>query len=296
MYVGRSEPPRLHGLGVYFGVPLVLGFAVGIHQGGFGRYFSVWGSLVVWEVHFLIFWACCLGAAALLSAIPRYRLLPLLPRLISSAVLGALISRPIFWVTYQLRTAYAMQAGASPEAVARPIRVFEFSGEFALMLLQLYGPNIVLWTVCCWTLSKLVPIPVLTWSDGGDVPMKVAEAAAFRRSDNDIGPGWISRLKPEIGRKLCWLKAEGHYVRVRTTLGTDLIHYRLSDAVEQLASLGLQVHRSYWISYEALRAPATRIESGAIQLDTGETIPIGPTYLVKVREAREIALASANAS
>jgi hypothetical protein len=284
--VSKSEQRRLHSFGAYFGVPLILGFAVGVHQGGFGRYFSLWGSLVVWEVHFLIFWACCMAAAALLSTLPRVDAIPVLARLLVSAGFGAAISRPIFWVTYQLRAAYAMQLGASAEAVSRPIQIFELSPEFALLMVELYGPNILIWTVCCLAISKYVPIPFVNGAGEVAAVDTGTRSEELDRPGREADPAWLSRVKPEIGRKLRWLKAEGHYVQVNTALGTDLIHYRLSDAVEQLAGLGLQVHRSYWLSYEALRDPTTRIESGSIRLGPNEVIPIGQTYLVKVREAQ----------
>jgi hypothetical protein len=284
--VSQSEQRRLHSFGAYFGVPLVLGFAVGVHQGGFGRYFSLWGSLVVWEVHFLIFWACCMAAAAVVRTLPRVQAFPLLARLFLCAVLGAAISRPIFWVTYQLRTAYAMQLGASADAVSRPIKIFELSPEFALLMVELYGPNVLIWTVCCLAISKYLPIPFVDGGGEAAAVGTVRQGGGFDRPGREADPAWLSRVKPEIGRKLRWLKAEGHYVRVNTALGTDLIHYRLSDAVEQLAGLGLQVHRSYWLSYDVLRDPETRIESGSIRLGLEETIPIGQTYLVKVREAQ----------
>jgi hypothetical protein len=206
--------------------------------------------------------------------------------LILCAVLGAAISRPIFWVTYQLRTAYAMQLGASADAVSRPIQIFELSPEFALLMVELYGPNVLIWTVCCLAISQYVPIPFIGGAGEAAAVDTEKRGEGLDRPARGADPAWLSRVKPEIGRKLRWLKAEGHYVRVNTALGTDLIHYRLSDAVEQLAGLGLQVHRSYWLSYDVLRDPETRIESGSIRLGLGETIPIGQTYLVKVREAQ----------
>jgi hypothetical protein len=278
----RSEQGHLDSLRVYFGVPLVLGFAVGVHQAGFGRYFSLWGSLVVWEVHFLIFWTCCMAASYVLRGFRRFRKAPLLARLMASALLGALISRPIFWITYQLRTAYAMQLGASREAVSRPIQIFDPSPEFALLMVELYGPNVLIWTVCCLAISRFVPIPFVDWERPS---VDLQSTPGNVRADRQSAPAWLTRVKPEIGRDLRWLKAEGHYVRVRTSLGTDLIHYRLSDAIGQLADSGLQVHRSYWISFDALRDERTRVENGCILLGPDEAIPIGPSYLVKVREA-----------
>lgn len=54
------------------------------------------------------------------------------------------------------------------------------------------------------------------------------------------------------------IRAEEHYIRVVTDHQEVLIRYRLSDAVSQLPEeAGMRVHRSYWLSYDAVvhRAP-----------------------------------------
>ncbi|WP_223191344.1 LytTR family DNA-binding domain-containing protein [Paracoccus thiocyanatus] len=54
------------------------------------------------------------------------------------------------------------------------------------------------------------------------------------------------------------IRAEEHYIRVVTDHQEVLIRYRLSDAVSQLPEdAGMRVHRSYWLSYDAIvqRAP-----------------------------------------
>ena len=288
--VSRSEQPYLAGLRAYFFVPILLGFALGVHRAGFGRYFSAWGSIVVWEVHFIIFWGCCMAASAALLAIPKLRPLDLRARLLIAAVLGAILCRPIFWITYQLRAAYALQFGADASTVSRPIEIFDPSIRFLLLMVELYGPNIAMWMVSSWALAQYLPIPFLNWyaadaGERGDDNERPTELAKMDgRSEKEVGLAWIARVKPEIGRKLRWLKAEGHYVQVRTCLGSDLIHYRLSDAVDQLGHLGLQVHRSYWVSYDAIHEEGTRFAAGSIRFADGEEVPIGPSYLMKVRE------------
>jgi hypothetical protein len=288
--VSRSEQPYFAGLRAYFFVPILLGFALGVHRAGFGRYFSAWGSIVVWEVHFIIFWGCCMAASAVLLAIPGLRSVDLRIRLVVAALLGAMLCRPIFWITYQLRAAYALQFGADARTVSRPIEIFDPSVRFLLLMVELYGPNIAMWTVSSWALTQYLPIPFLHCTGaatGGSVDndeRRTEAASRDLRGEREVELAWIGRVKPEIGRKLRWLKAEGHYVQVRTSLGCDLIHYRLSDAVDQLGHLGLQVHRSYWVAYDAIREEGVRFDAGSIRFADGEEVPVGPSYLMKVRE------------
>ncbi|WP_219848865.1 LytTR family DNA-binding domain-containing protein, partial [Paracoccus sp. FO-3] len=49
------------------------------------------------------------------------------------------------------------------------------------------------------------------------------------------------------------IRAEEHYIRVVTKEQEVLVRYRLSDAVTQLPEdAGMRVHRSYWLSYDAI--------------------------------------------
>ncbi|MEM9302897.1 MAG: LytTR family DNA-binding domain-containing protein [Pseudomonadota bacterium] len=58
------------------------------------------------------------------------------------------------------------------------------------------------------------------------------------------------RLRQGTLRALC---AEGHYVRAWTDQGSDLVLFRLKDAVRELAGIeGMQVHRSWWVARAAI--------------------------------------------
>ncbi|WP_147278014.1 MULTISPECIES: LytTR family DNA-binding domain-containing protein [Paracoccus] len=49
------------------------------------------------------------------------------------------------------------------------------------------------------------------------------------------------------------IRAEEHYIRIITKEQEVLVRYRLSDAVSQLPEdAGMRVHRSYWLSYDAI--------------------------------------------
>lgn len=74
-------------------------------------------------------------------------------------------------------------------------------------------------------------------------------------------------------RMIC---AEEHYVRITTTTGVHLLRFRFSDAISQLPDeVGIQVHRSYWLSYDAIAGRA-RLPDGRtlVTLWNGETVTV----------------------
>lgn len=82
------------------------------------------------------------------------------------------------------------------------------------------------------------------------------------------------------------ISAEDHYLRVHTSLGSDLILLRLSDAVRELETApGLRVHRSWWVAHSAIRG--TRRDSGKLilLLEGGLEVPVSKTFLPRVRAA-----------
>lgn len=64
---------------------------------------------------------------------------------------------------------------------------------------------------------------------------------------------FLDRLPPALGTQVIALEMEDHYVRAHTTLGSELILMRLSDAVGELDGIdGRQVHRSWWVARDAV--------------------------------------------
>ncbi len=269
----------------YYAAPILTGLMIGYHQAGVGRMLTRGASIVVWEIHLLIFWSACLIVLGLLSRARWFSRLPIPARLSLVAVIGLLIARPIYLVSYQLRTAYLVKEGGDPAAVAQAVKIFEFSGNFFSRALDLYGPDILFWLAINLLLQRTVALPFLP----SPQPRNDAGLAweGTRAAPSLIELPLLQRVKPAIGRELYWLKAEGHYTLVQTALGSDLVLCRFGDAVVQLASDGTQVHRSYWASNAILTHPRTRIGDGVITIADGRTIPIGPSYLAHVKHLRQ---------
>lgn len=94
------------------------------------------------------------------------------------------------------------------------------------------------------------------------------------------------RLPPEArGRILC-LEMEDHYVRVHTDRGSTLVLMRLSDAINEAQPVpGRQVHRSWWVSDEAVEGFERNGRTGAIRLVNGARAPVSQRYLRSVEDS-----------
>jgi DNA-binding LytR/AlgR family response regulator len=94
----------------------------------------------------------------------------------------------------------------------------------------------------------------------------------------------LSRLPSRLGDEIVALEAEDHYLRVHTTLGSNLILMRLSDAIAGIEpDLGLQVHRSWWVADDAICEIIRSEQRTHLKLSNGLLVPVGRTYSAAVR-------------
>ena len=93
-------------------------------------------------------------------------------------------------------------------------------------------------------------------------------------------PRLFDRLAPGLqsGRLLA-LKSEGHYLKVYTDQGSELILMRLKDAIAETEPVaGMQVHRSWWL---ARRSPIERRTTDGrieLRLDEETWVPISRNH------------------
>lgn len=94
-----------------------------------------------------------------------------------------------------------------------------------------------------------------------------------------------SRLPPEAG--LLAITAEEHYVRVITDRGADLIRYRFSEALGELADdpRGMQVHRSWWVRIDAVTGTNCKGRSMVLALRDGQVVPVSLAFRAAVLRA-----------
>jgi hypothetical protein len=97
---------------------------------------------------------------------------------------------------------------------------------------------------------------------------------------------FAERIPSHLGSDLLAIASEDHYLRVMTSQGSDLILMRLGDALRELdPARGMQVHRSWWVAFEAVAG--SRRDNGklVLVLSNGQAVPVSRTFLPAVRAA-----------
>lgn len=207
-----------------------------------------------------------------------YVLRPLAPRFISivilSGIVGGLAARP--FVVYIIGSFLGAAQGDQATPVAAP--QFIWSVEWLLGFVQEAGVILLLWIGANLMMRGPLHLPRF-----GYAPLlsarRYAAATAEDSLDSVPDPAFINRLQNITPDAIIALEAEDHYVRVHTENTSELIHYRFTDAVNELrGQSGMQVHRSFWVNKAAIEAVVKRSRSYDIILKDGKRIPVGQTY------------------
>lgn len=98
---------------------------------------------------------------------------------------------------------------------------------------------------------------------------------------------FLGRLSAHPDTDLIYLKMNDHYVEAVTSAGSEIILMRFADAVAELAGMGMQVHRSYWVSYRSVVRLERDRHRRYVELAGAHKIPVSRTYLPAVRLAVE---------
>ena len=93
----------------------------------------------------------------------------------------------------------------------------------------------------------------------------------------------FDRIPSHLGHDIIFLKAVEHYTQVTTTRDNTLVLLRFSDTVTSLGSLGIQVHRSYWVAYRHIKLQHTRGDRVFLQLSGGHEVPVSRPHRADVQ-------------
>lgn len=130
-------------------------------------------------------------------------------------------------------------------------------------------------------LSVVLPVNALLWVliDLRAQPPAVAASAA---TDT---PDFLRKTHGIRTTDVIALRSEEHYVRVLTATGSELVYGRLTDAIAQMPdSLGLQVHRSWWVADRAVESARRGARRFRLELVDGSTVPVSDRFQARVRE------------
>ena len=238
LWSGKPRELALKGMFVF-----ILGVALGT-AGPYGTYDTVplHIRLSFWVFILLMPWACweCLMAFAR----------RILPRNLGARTMMALLM-PVFAVIGSL---FATGSSAL---------VF---GLGDLSFLQAWAASLASWML----FSFLIVLPLAVIAD--------ALSRQEQRKGGENLLGFFATKLPEKlrGGALVALHSEGHYLRVYTTTGDDLILMSMEDAMTALSAYpGIRTHRSWWMAADQIDAKTRRDSSlTSILTKTSLDVPV----------------------
>ena len=272
----------------YLGVPLLLGFLLGwLHVGRTARWATEIAVLYWVGMSLASTWLLAGATAAIAPASRRLRLPLWLTLIVGQLLGGTLLVRPFAlaflpWVN-----------GFVPPADAAPLH----DGSLATFLRYLPS-NVVMWVGLNLLFYYGLRMPRFGYvprPGGSNETVASASAPAAARSERaipaapSVAPAgaapartFMERVRPERRGALYALRAEGHYLRVYTERGSELVLYRLSDALDEVpAGDGARVHRSWWVADRALAAER---HGEHLVLVNGLEVPVSRSYRLASRE------------
>lgn len=111
------------------------------------------------------------------------------------------------------------------------------------------------------------------------------EDVADGRAASDKPP-LLDRLPQHLRGRLLHLSVQDHYVVATTDKGSTLLLMRLRDAIAETGdTAGMQVHRSHWVTRDAVAASARRDGRLLLRLENGVEVPVSRRHLNNVKKA-----------
>jgi hypothetical protein len=99
-------------------------------------------------------------------------------------------------------------------------------------------------------------------------------------------PKLLDRLPPHLrDAELHAIQAEDHYLRVYTSAGSDLILFRMNDAMGEVDGIvGARTHRSWWVAHGAIRSIERRDGRAELALPGNVVVPVSRTYMRQLQD------------
>ncbi len=223
------------------------------------------------------------------------------------AVVGAfstgtapLITRLVYWVPLML-----VGTGAGFFVALRTMRRPKI-GENQLLVWAIVTALVSLpGTLLVWGYTVLIfgslpsALPILFL----DVAIVSGAASAIMMLINRPGPAthaapptqsgapapvrFLERLPPKLkGATLYAVQAEDHYLRLRTSKGSDLILMRLADAIAELEGIeGAQTHRSWWVAKDGFSEVKREERKVTLVINDGSQAPVSRPNATALRES-----------
>jgi hypothetical protein len=100
-------------------------------------------------------------------------------------------------------------------------------------------------------------------------------ASVVQPAPANDAPPLLERLPVRLRGRLLYLSMQDHYVDVHTDKGSTLVLMRLGDAIRETGNVaGLQIHRSHWVTLDAVEGPKRQGGRLFLKMTDGALLPV----------------------
>ncbi len=282
----------------YIGAPLMLTALGAMNNWGLQESIGHFGTVSYYSAHaFVPWWITCMTTSIIMLALKPWKPPPIVLMLLGTTV-GSILTLPYAkWIVGAVDAMYPALDNAPQFSVL-------FSTNFLGRMLE----AAVVWVAINFLFDRFVGLPRYRYviprgydfHDANKTKEAVSDADETSRqgSGYDRGAAQTSRPAPGFLERIpavltldavLAIKAEQHYIRIYTPEREYMVLYRFSDAVREIEpTLGVQVHRSYWVNRSAIERLRHSAKKLTVLLNSGLELPVSGPYQGLVRQmARE---------
>ena len=183
-----------------------------------------------------------------------------------AAVLLSLVPFVLAITTFDIVLGYPELGAVNPAAVpASKVR------EFGLELIYLLDNHVFL--------CVLLTIPRLLLGNAHSVDQNADTILDATELSRPTRATMFTELEPPLKGELLWAEAQEHYVRLTTSEESRMVLHRFADVLRDLSDDdGIRVHRSHWVSINAVREVFRDGANLRIRLLTDDVVPVSRSY------------------
>jgi hypothetical protein len=267
--------------------PCLLGAFNGAASIGFQQFVSVGHHMIYMVVFSLLSWNC----SGLGSKFAALVLRPWQPPLMLVLLVGKLVGGFGLWWPLRDLVNLGFESFLAPGSSFGPF--WPPPADNLGPWLGVTAQGIILWLLANWVdfRYRRVPrfgfappeppaIPTPAGQPDPDSSDPAVNAAGSR-------PRLAARLPEDLqSAEIIALEAEEHYTKVHTSGGAALLLLRFADAIAEMEPQpGLQVHRSFWISRQAVERVVRSGRRTSIQMRGGLEVPVSRSFRLQARAA-----------
>ncbi len=271
-------------------IPCAIGLVLFLFKGMPANLLPSHFAVLFWITAVPSFWIMLHIATRTVARLTRTLQLPLLVVLVLGALLALFPMRALYVFYGLLYTPLFLQP--PPFAIAP---IVDMSWSFALSVVWQAANLVVIWVGINCLLDHYLghgryrfagplaraPMPEVV-TPIAPVPTPIAPVAPGQPvpvASEPATPEFMKRVPAQRRGTIILIKAEDHYLKVMTSKGDSLIHYRLSDAIAEMPlESGIRVHRSYWVARDAIASVEPAGRKLRMMLVNGVEIPVSLSY------------------